>query len=248
MLFIGALLGGMFSGMGAAAQSAMQLKVAREQMDFQERMANTAHQRQVSDLRKAGLNPILSQRLGGAATPPGALAQTTNVGAAMAEGALKGSTTAIAQKRAKQERENLRLQGVNLDKTGQYIDQQKATAKEAENQHRNAVHKLQAEILQLRQAWDFREMERPGAEIERDIDRTEYGQGMRYWNRGGSSVMGTAAAGLIGAGAATAKGMKAMKAAKAAARVNKRIANKRKRNLYKQYLNKLEEMKRKGIR
>lgn len=59
---------------GGLVSSAMQIAGVNRQEKYQTRMANSQHQREVADLRAAGLNPILSAMGGsGAAAPSGAL-------------------------------------------------------------------------------------------------------------------------------------------------------------------------------
>lgn len=95
---IGSALGLAGTIFGATSQSSGQrdvnranIDLAQTQMAFQERMSNSAHQREVEDLRLAGLNPILSAKYGGASSPPGASATMVNPNSNRLEGSVNAA-------------------------------------------------------------------------------------------------------------------------------------------------------------
>lgn len=117
--------------LGAREQNTANAAQSAQQMAFQETMSNTAHQREVADLRKAGLNPMLSgMGGGGASTPSGSSAQMQNAGLDMSHAV----SSALEAKTAVQNLENLQEQNKLLSRQSSKAGFE---AKIAQNQERD---------------------------------------------------------------------------------------------------------------
>lgn len=79
-------------------------RLIKYQQDWQERMSNTAHQREVADLRAAGLNPILSATGGSGASFGSASAPGMDIKDSVGE----GLSTALQYKQLKAQVDNLK--------------------------------------------------------------------------------------------------------------------------------------------
>lgn len=110
----GSVAGGAMGAVGAHRANKSNARMAREQMDFQERMSNTQYQRTMDDMRKAGLNPILAAKLGGASSPSGAMANAQNEAQQIGESLGKASSSAREAIRMKAEIDNIKA---TTDKT-----------------------------------------------------------------------------------------------------------------------------------
>lgn len=115
------LFAGAVSAFGQAKQNKWAAGQAQKQMDFQERMSSTAHQREVMDLRAAGLNPLLSVNAG-ASAPSGAMASGDSpVGA--------GVSSAFASRRLKAD---LAMQAEQIRSIGADVDLKRAQKRQIE--------------------------------------------------------------------------------------------------------------------
>lgn len=178
------------AGIGSVAANQETKESTKAQMDFQERMSNTAHRREMADLYAAGLNPTLSAKYGGASTPVGAsyVAQNT---------AERASSSALQVKQLEQQNELIKWQSSNLQaSTSNYgadtdkKEQERELLKEQVKTEQAKQLDYAASAKQLNTQSAINDANLHGLMNEAEIDQTTAGKVLRWINRISASVDG----------------------------------------------------------
>lgn len=158
-----------FQSQEAATARSFNATEAKINRDFQERLSNTAHAREIKDLRSAGLNPILSAKYGGSSTPSGSVAtasapsgsSATRQAARIEDEIGPAVSTALQTSRLKQEISNMRA-NEDLIKTQQTHER----AKIANTAAKTESERMMPTLLE-------RQASQSGAQAQKLIEETK---------------------------------------------------------------------------
>lgn len=185
-----AAITGIGSFIGKRNQNKANEKISQKQMDFQERMSNTAYQRGMDDMKKAGLNPMLAYSQGGANAPGGAGIPAVDE---LGDGINSARASYMADAQEKQisaQIENIEEQNKNLQEQNKNLKSQNLEINSKVNlNHALAGVAVADAQLKTNSAKSIANQEKMrehmihGLKAEGDIDKTTYGQWMRYINR-----------------------------------------------------------------
>ena len=136
--------------LGQQDTNAQNRQLAAENTAFQERMSNTAYQRQVKDLEASGLNPMLAYiKGGGASTPSGTVMPMQNAASAGVSSAYQSASTRESLAREATERKRPAQVEALTAKTGVEIDLTKSQIQQVDA----SVNKIKQEFENMPKGW-----------------------------------------------------------------------------------------------
>lgn len=217
------LLGGLVSSAGSVYANHQNLKASKSRWSKSVALSNTAHQREVADLRAAGLNPVLSADGSGASVPSLGVAEQTNPLEGLGDGVSSASKYASSQYR-----ENVKQ--LRLANDGQKIDNSAARLERDMLKKQNYLDTLSKGVETVQQAaelealtgrpyeglryimdWDKKEVrenyERMVQMVRRRIESGNYSA---QWER---ELLGDVSTGVdtVANGVSAARGIQSMK-------------------------------------
>lgn len=179
-----ALIGAGAGLLGGIMQNSAARAAADKQMAFQKQTLQHSYQWGMEDMKKAGLNPMLAYKQGGAGSASGSSYTPQNVGAAAVQGGSTAANSAMALARQKTELDNIRadtkLKADQSDTAIALALQHRMNAAQAAAQ----TGKTNTETSLLGHNLASAKAAEAEAKTDLRINASELGQIMRYIERG----------------------------------------------------------------
>lgn len=204
---IGALIGAGAGLLGGILQNNAAKKAASKQMAFQKETLQHQYQWGMEDMRKAGLNPMLAYKQGGAGSASGSSYTPQNIGSAAVQGASTAQSSALATKLNKEQLQNIqadtRLKQSQEDTSVALALQHRMLAGQAAQQTAKLAQETETAAYNTATA----KAQAAQAAIDTIFYESEIGKKLRLWEKGIKAGTGGLNLGLgIGKGLGGAKG------------------------------------------